>query len=885
MNIFYHTTKLLLAACCLLIPPTTAFSFDPGNWTQLQVTGRHLLDVQMLDFNTIVAVGGNRTNDAITSVFRSDDRGENWAIIIDVPYSPWLQAVHFPTTEIGFAAGHDGMVIRTDDGGISWDTLQLPGNAALRDYNDVYFTSATKGFLVGGNQSNDAIRTILKTVDGGNTWQIIEDGLNPWLKAIQFVSSTVGFASGELGTILKTTDGGDTWTELSLSGNFANRHYNDIRFSNELNGFAVGGNEQNDSIRTILRTNDGGISWQPMLDNVASWLNAIEISPSGDLIAVGNDSTILTSTDGGDTWVKELIPSTINWGVHLNAVDFIYGTLGVVVGNYGQMLLYEGNLPNAPTVTINSPLIASTDSVFVSGTVCANGNDADVFFDFGPTPSFGSTITANPNLVTGTDTTYVEALVTGITAGTYYYRIRAENDGGFAVSETRQLYIGSFYDDANLDFELWNERDYHLLREWKALDNIYSSSSYNGTVAVTLTGGVDSTSAIIIGEVDDSSFPGGFPVSATPDSIVGYFNYTISSNTEALILLVLKKNGVVLSTELNTFSGSSNGEFERLSFPITYAGIEIPDTIILGFANNNPLSSTPVLDPENVVTIDDVHFISSVNIPIPNSDFELWDDVVAIQPANWFSLDWEQEPALNETVFRTEDAQHGNYALILKNNLQYDESGRLYTSNENNEEWGKFAIAARHATFNGYYKYEMLGNLDTVNIGVEVYTNGQSIGSGYLQITESVSSYTPFEIRIEYHSAATPDSANIRIRIAEDSLVGPSVLYIDNLSFDGFLNSYVPPLNTSIDEPITHQVFSVLVYPNPSNGNITVESTGNEPISQLAIFDIHGRLVKQYNASTHHLQLDMSNEPAGIYFLRMRTKNRNGWLTKKLILN
>lgn len=874
----------LIVFACSHLTPSIATNFNPAYWTQTHVTTRHLLDVQMLDFNTIVAVGGNETNDAITSVFRSEDRGASWNIIIDVPFSPWLQAVHFPSTDVGFAAGHDGMVLRTADGGQSWDTLQLPSTVASNHYNDVYFISETVGFLAGGIQGGGGMRTILKTEDGGTNWQIVEHNTGPWLQGIQFVSATVGFAAGQLGTMLKTTNGGTTWTNISPTGNAANRHYNDIAFLDEMNGFAVGGNEQNDSIRTILKTTDGGSSWQTVIDNSAPWLRAIDITPSGTLVAVGNDSTILSSTNGGTTWEKVIVPTAINWAVNLNAVDFIYPTLGVVVGDYGQLLLYEGNLPSAPEVTLNAPLIVHADSVYISGTTVANGAATHVFFDYGPTQSFGSTIMANPHSIAGTDSVYVDALITGIAPGTYYYRIRAENDGGFALSETRQLYIGSLYPDANLDFELWEQNDYHILREWRTMGNAYSSPSYNGTVAATLANAEDSISAIIIGDVDDSSsqFPGGFPVAVKPDSIVGFFNYSIASGTDALILVILKKNGINLSVETNTFTGSSNGTFERLSFPITYSGTEIPDTIILGVANNNPfLEQTP--NPNNLVTLDDLQFISSVPIFIPNADFELWDDVVSIHPTNWYSSDLRQEPALNETVFRTEDAQHGHYALILKNDLFYNSSGSLFSGNDDND-WGTFAVAAKHATFNGYYKFEMHHVTDTASVVVTLFNSGNPIGWGSMQISESVSSYTPFEIEIGYEqSALVPDSARIHFYIGNDSLLGASVLYIDNLSFDGFVGLAPAPIVTHAQQPAPTPTSGVRIYPNPTSAHVTIELTdARYTINQIAVYNANGVLVHQKHANATKTQLRLHEQRSGVYFLRIYTDN--AVLTKKVIL-
>ncbi len=845
-----------------------AIDLDPANWRQIIGTVRHIRDVQMLDFNTIIAVGGNRTNDAITTVLRTTDRGAHWDIIIDKPHSPWLQAVYFPNPTIGFAAGHDGMVLRTTDVGISWDTLQLPGNAALRDYNGVHFTSVTTGFLVGGQQANDSIRTILKTTDGGNSWQIVKDELGPWLNAVHFVSSTVGFASGASGTILKTVDGGDTWTDISLQGNLSNRHYNAIRFSDAMNGIAVGGNLTNDSIRTIIRTQDGGSSWQSILDNVASWLNDIDILPSGMMIAVGNDSTILRSEDGGDTWEKVIIPTAINWAVNLNAVDFIYGGLGIVVGDYGQMLLYEGFVPNAPLITVNAATIASTDSILISGTVKANGSNVDVYFDYGPTQALGFTIDATPNMVSGPDSVYVEALITGLSSGIYYYRLRAVNEIEEVYTDLRQFYIGNFYDDLNLDFEQWNEMTFNLPDNWMTYGQVHSSPSYNGTLAVTLEGDADEpVGAMVLGNLFGGQISGGIPIASTPDSIVGHFNYEITPGTQGIVLLILKKDGGLLNSEYFPITGSSGGSFERLAFAVAYAGIEAPDTMLLAVGNNQ-YEETAILSPDNVVRVDDLQIISTPSVNIPNGDFENWEDMEATHPANWYSSDMEERPMLNNTVFRTEEAQHGSYALTLRNRLNYNESGSLYTSNANYDKRTKFPVVGRHTTFNGYYKYEMLGDLDTVDISVQLYLNSVVVGGGSVRIGTTTPLYTPFEIELWYNPpTVVPDSAGIQIRMGNDSLPGPSVLYLDNFSFDGFIVPY-EPLITAIEE-VSTEPSDFIVYPNPTDGMVWIASASGAPISRVEVYDLSGALVKQGIFNAGNARIDMNHHPAGIYLLQI----------------
>jgi hypothetical protein len=605
-----------------------------------------------------------------------------------------------------------------------------------------------------------------------------------------------------------------------------------------------------------------------MMDNVASWLNAIEILPSGMLVAVGNDSTILSSDDGGDTWNKVIISASINWPVHLNAVDFIHSGLGIVVGDYGQVLLYDGPVPNAPMITINGATIASPDSIWISGTVKANGSDADVYFDYGPTEALGFTIDATPNMVSGTDSVYVEALITGLSAGIYYYRLRAMNEVEEISSDLRQFYIGNFYEDVNLDFEHWEEMAFNLPQSWNTFGTVHSVPSYNGSLAATLEGDTTNpTSAMVLGILAGDEILGGIPIQSVPDSIVGYFNYEITPGTEGFVLLILKKDGGLLNSEYFPITGSSGGSFERLAFAVAYAGIDVPDTMLLALGNNM-YEESAIMSPDNVVSVDNLQVISTPPVTLPNGDFESWEDVEAIHPINWYSLDMDEGPRLNNTVLRTEDAQHGTYALRLKNRLEYDESGSLRTSNSNYDKQAKFPVAGRHATFNGYYKYEMVGDLDTVDIAVKLYLNSLFVGGGNVRIGTSTSSYTPFEIEMWYgQSTIVPDSADIEVHMGTDSLVGLSVLYLDNFSFDGFIVPY-EPLITAIEE-VSTEPSDFIVYPNPTDGLVWIALASGTPITRVEVYDLSGALVQQGIFNAGNAQIDMNHHPAGIYLLQI----------------
>jgi len=72
---------------------------------------------------------------------------------------------------------------------------------------------------------------------------------------------------------------------------------------------------------------------------------------------------------------------------------------------------------------------------------------------------------------------------------------------------------------------------------------------------------------------------------------------------------------------------------------------------------------------------------------------------------------------------------------------------------------------------------------------------------------------------------------------------------------------------------------SISIYPNPSNGIFTVEG---EEIKSFSITNISGQAVLAQNVKHKTIQFDLSNQPKGLYFIKLITNNGIG--IKKIII-
>lgn len=204
---------------------------------------------------------------------------------------------------------------RRSDRSYDWQNPRPQGNNLL----DLAFPSADVGYAVGRSG------VVLKTANAGGTWEALDIGSATHLNGAAFIDTNSGWVAGASGTIMRTTDGGSSWSG-QLSGTSANLR--DIAFQSASDGIAVGDAAGGNA--TIRYTKTGGLIWTGGSAPVSENLNAVSAPRSNLAWAVGEGGTMLTSSNGGQTWTA-IAPLT---NASLNAVQFAPGTsIGYAAGN------------------------------------------------------------------------------------------------------------------------------------------------------------------------------------------------------------------------------------------------------------------------------------------------------------------------------------------------------------------------------------------------------------------------------------------------------------------------------------------------------------------------------------------------------------------------
>jgi photosystem II stability/assembly factor-like uncharacterized protein len=163
--------------------------------------------------------------------------------------------------------------------------------------NDVDFISSSVGWAVGDphwDQNAKAYTsTIIRSNDGGETWDPQPAGVTETLRGVDFVDTSNGWAVGTNGTILHTNDGGTMWSKQTVA---TTDEFRGVVFIDANNGWAsttrpVHYNSFGDADNwraNMWHTSDGGQTWSPQqLPTQASILNQVEFVDSQIGWAVG----------------------------------------------------------------------------------------------------------------------------------------------------------------------------------------------------------------------------------------------------------------------------------------------------------------------------------------------------------------------------------------------------------------------------------------------------------------------------------------------------------------------------------------------------------------------------------------------------------------------
>ena len=301
-------TVVFLLVICLVLLSATSYLIRSKKGVSVESAGIRAEKVKLVPVREMeeccryafhdVAISGRGEVWAVGSdgrdtrrMYHSPDGGNTWEFKPLQTDGSILSAITFVDDQVGWAVGWGGLVMRSSNGGESWERVETPTHAAL---DAVQFANRSVGYIAGSTGVYDKVTgtstfgvVILRTTDGGKTWGTC-------------------YEDDKTGSVFKMATPSDLVAVVLL-----------------------GGTHQ-------IRSEDGGASWQPLsIDNAK--ISSLIFNVDGTGWAVGESGAMYRSSDQGKRWEKlEGLPKSLLSKSWLS-VGFADAQLGIVAGEHGAL--------------------------------------------------------------------------------------------------------------------------------------------------------------------------------------------------------------------------------------------------------------------------------------------------------------------------------------------------------------------------------------------------------------------------------------------------------------------------------------------------------------------------------------------------------------------
>jgi len=232
-----------------------------------------------------------------------------------------LRGVSAVNERVAWASGAESTVLRTADGGTTWQKLNVTSEAL--DFRDIDAVDAQTAYAL--SIGNGPTSRIYKTTDAGKTWTLQFKNEDPkvFLDAMSFWDANNGIVFGDSVDgqfyILTTADGGGSWSRVPQSalppaleneGAFAASGTNIAIFGKSHAWIGTGAAAKS----RVLRTSDRGRTWQiadtPLASAGSAGIFSIAFRDAKHGVIAGGDyrkeqeavDNLAMTSDGGVTW-------------------------------------------------------------------------------------------------------------------------------------------------------------------------------------------------------------------------------------------------------------------------------------------------------------------------------------------------------------------------------------------------------------------------------------------------------------------------------------------------------------------------------------------------------------------------------------------------------
>ncbi|MEI8133472.1 MAG: YCF48-related protein [bacterium] len=244
--------------------------------------------VQMLSLNHVFSCGEQAT------VIRTNDGGTTWDVKNRIAglYITFY-CMNFLDDNFGLIGADSGLIFRTVDGGDNWEAI----NTNIQTHYTGIVIVDKRTALAVSFQGN-----IIRSTDGGSSWLPVSFEIPEQFTNIRKLNLGFITIAGKHGALYKSTDQGRNWQKIPLTSDttvIGNDIIGQVFFDNytaELVG-DLGG---------IFRTMDGGAMWtrQTLVPPLTAELRSIDGKGASTFSAVGDYGTVINTQNGGTSWTR-----------------------------------------------------------------------------------------------------------------------------------------------------------------------------------------------------------------------------------------------------------------------------------------------------------------------------------------------------------------------------------------------------------------------------------------------------------------------------------------------------------------------------------------------------------------------------------------------------